>query len=128
MKFDQAYNVMKNGGRIRRTTWYPTMYWYMDKNGSIKQNSNGMGGEMLVTQVPIKDVFTNDWCEVKEDTLIFQYDDSSIAVEVENGFRIKVQEGDSMATYCPSVEEARKIANIFLRGVKNYEVHHSKSI
>ena len=38
MKFDQAYNVMKNGGRIRRTTWYPTMYWYMDKNG--------MGGEI----------------------------------------------------------------------------------
>ena len=30
-------------------------------------------------------------------TLIFQ----SIAVEVENGFRIKVQ----TATYCPSVEE-----------------------
>lgn len=49
--------------------------------------------------MPIKDVFTNDWCE----TLIFQYDDSSIAVEVENGFRIKVQEGDSMATYCPSL-------------------------
>ena len=22
MKFDQAYNVMENGGRIRRTTWY----------------------------------------------------------------------------------------------------------
>lgn len=129
MKFDQAYNIMKNGGRIRRTTWYPTMYWYMDKNGKIKQNNNGMGGEMLVTQVPIKDVFTNDWCEVKEDTLIFQDVDSSIAVEeVENGFRIKVQEGDSMATYCPSVEEARKIADIFLRRVKNYEVHHSKSI
>lgn len=100
----------------------------MDKNGKIKQNNNGMGGEMLVTQVPIKDVFTNDWCEVKENTLIFQYDDSSIAVEVENGFRIKVQERDSTATYCPSVEEARKIADIFLRGVKNYEVHHSKSI
>lgn len=78
--------------------------------------------------MPIKDVFTNDWCEVKEDTLIFQYDDSSIAVEVENGFRIKVQEGDSMATYYLSVEEARKIADIFLKGVKNYEVHHSKSI
>lgn len=46
MKFDQAYNVMKNGGRIRRTTWYPTMYWYMDKNGKIKQNNNGMGGEI----------------------------------------------------------------------------------
>ena len=30
MKFD---NVMKN----RRTT----MYWYMDKNGKIKQNNNG---------------------------------------------------------------------------------------
>ena len=42
MKFDQAYNVMKNGGRIRRTTWY----WYMDKNGKIKQNNNGMGGEI----------------------------------------------------------------------------------
>ena len=124
MKFDQAYNVMKNGGRIRRTTWYPTMYWYMDKNGKIKQNNNGMGGEMLVTQVPIKDVFTNDWCEVKENTLIFQYGDSSIAVEVENGFRIKVQ----TATYCPSVEEACKIADILLREVKNYEVHHSKSI
>ena len=39
--------------------------------------------------VPIKD----DWCE----TLIFQY----IAIETENGFRIKVQ----TATYCPSVEE-----------------------
>ena len=38
MKFDQAYNVM----RIRRTTWYPTMYWYMDKNGKIKQNNNGI--------------------------------------------------------------------------------------
>ena len=34
MKFD---NVMKN----RRTIWY----WYMDKNGKIKQNNNGMGGE-----------------------------------------------------------------------------------
>ena len=44
----------------------------------------------------------------------------SIAIETENGFRIK--------TYCPSVEEARKIADIFLEGVKNYEVHHSKSI
>ena len=124
MKFDQAYNVMKNGGRIRRTTWYPTMYWYMDKNGKIKQNNNGMGGEMLVTQVPSKDVLTNDWCEVKENTLIFQYDNSSIAIEAENGFRIKVQE----ATYCPSVEEARRIADIFLKGVENYEVHHSKSI
>ena len=51
--------------------------------------------------VPIKD----DWCEVK----IFQY----IAVEVEN-----------KATYCLSVEEV----DIFLRGAKNYEVHHSKSI
>ena len=30
MKFDQAYNVMKN----RRTT-------YMDKNGKIKQNNDG---------------------------------------------------------------------------------------
>jgi hypothetical protein len=128
MKFDQAYNIMKNGGRIRRTTWYPTIYLYMDKNGKIKQNYDGMGGEILVTQVPIKDVFANDWCEVKENTLIFQYDDSSIAVEVENGFRIKVQEGDSTATYCPSVGEARKIADILLRGVKNYEVHYSKSI
>ena len=70
--------------------------------------------------MPIKDVFTNDWCEVKENTLIFQY----IAVEVENGFRIKVQ----TATYCPSVEEARRIADIFLKGVKNYEVHHSKNV
>ena len=42
--------------------------------------------------MPIKDVFTNDWCEVKENTLIFQYGDSSIAIEAENGFRIKVQE------------------------------------
>ena len=48
----------------------------------------------------------NDWCE----TLIFQ----SIAIETENGFRIK-------ATYCPSLVK-------FLKGVKNYEVHHSKSI
>ena len=30
----------------------------------------------------IKDVFKNDWCE----TLIFQY----IAIETENGFRIKL--------------------------------------
>ena len=74
--------------------------------------------------MPVKDVFTNDWYEVKEDTLIFQYGDSSIAIEVENGFRIKVQ----TATYCPSVEEARKIADIFLRGVKNYEVHRSKNV
>ena len=44
----------------------------------------------------------------------------NIAIETENGFRIKVQ----TATYCPSVEEA----DIFLEGVKNYEVHHSKSI
>ena len=51
--------------------------------------------------MPIKDVFTNDWYEVKEDTLIFQYGDSSIAIEVENGFRIKVQ----TETYCPSVED-----------------------
>ena len=70
--------------------------------------------------MPIKDVFTNDWCEVKEDTLIFQY----IAVETENGFRIKVQ----TATYCPSVEEARKIADIFSKGVKKYEVHRSKNV
>ena len=40
----------------------------------------------------------------------------SIAIGTENGFRIKV--------YCPSVEEA----DIFLKGVENYEVHHSKSI
>ena len=74
--------------------------------------------------MPIKDVFTNDWCEVKEDTLIFQY----IAIEAENGFRIKVQEGDSTATYCPSVEEARRIADIFLKGAENYEVHRSKNV
>ena len=58
--------------------------------------------------MPIKDVFTN----VKENTLIFQYDDSSIAIETENGFPMSI---------C-------KIADIFLKGVKNYEVHHSKSI
>ena len=78
--------------------------------------------------MPIKDVFTNDWYEVKENTLIFQYDDSSIAVEVENGFRIKVQEGDATATYCPSVEEARKITDIFSKGVKDYEIHRSKNV
>ena len=74
--------------------------------------------------MPIKDVFTNDWYEVKENTLIFQYGDSSIAIETENGFRIKVQ----AATYCPSVEEARKIADIFSKGVNNYEVHRSKNV
>ena len=116
MKFDQAYNVMKNGGRIRRTTWYPTMYWYMDKNGKIKQNNNGMGGDMLVTQVPIKDVFTNDWCEVKENTLIFQYGDSSIAIEAENGFRIKVQEGD--ATSCETPYKRKSQSDWALLGDK----------
>ena len=67
--------------------------------------------------MPIKDVFTNDWCEVKEDTLIFQY----IAIETENGFRIKVQDSNILSI-------SRKIADIFSKGVKNYEVHHSKSI
>ena len=51
--------------------------------------------------MPIK----NDWCEV----LMFQ----SIAIETENGFRIKI---------------CGRIADIFLKGVENYEVHHSKSI
>ena len=71
--------------------------------------------------MPIKDVFTNDWCEVKENTLIFQYGDSSIAIEAENGFRIKVQDSDILSI-------SRRIADIFLKGAENYEVHHSKSI
>ena len=71
--------------------------------------------------MPIKDVFTNDWCEVKENTLIFQY----LLLSKQ---KTKVQEGDSTATYCPSVEEARRIADIFLKGVENYEIHRSKNV
>ena len=63
--------------------------------------------------MPIKD----DWCE----TLIFQYGDSSIAIETENGFRIKVQDSDILSI-------CRRIADIFLKGAKNYEVHYSKNV
>ena len=41
---------MKNGGRIRRTT----MYWYMDKNGKIKQNNNKCQLKMYSQMIDVK--------------------------------------------------------------------------
>ena len=91
MKFDQAYNVMKNP---KNNIWIK-----MEKLNKT-----------TMEWVPIKKWLV--WSERKYNMTI-----QSIAIETENGFRIKVH-----------TVHLWKIADIFLKGVKNYEVHHSKSI